>query len=296
MLCAAILEIAFPSLYESLGNMVLDRVTVFDGHRGISLFTPEPTYAAISLTYIFLLALWSGEYSGRKYPWIEWILVLLLILTFSSYSIILLAVIFFAYWPRLFMAIFFVSLITLPILLTVDMDNIKLIRAFAAVTAIYTSDFSNFLQSISQIDPSIGSRLLTNFASFETPSFSLLGLGLGCNSVPTAFDSLGYYFALSNEVLAQVYAGGCIKPQSYGAASALGLGFMVLPFLIYLLIAMPASLYVRQRRPLWRVALWCGLLMLIIQSQLSSPIPWMLIFFSIARYSPPLPLISSDII
>lgn len=84
LLCACV-EILTPGAYHALASTLLSRASVADGHRGISLLTPEPTYAAISVIYFLMLAWWSGKHWGFRFRWIEPVLALCLIATGSTY-------------------------------------------------------------------------------------------------------------------------------------------------------------------------------------------------------------------
>ena len=279
-LFCAVLEILLPEIYRLLASTLLSRVSVTDGHRGVSLLTPEPTYAAISLIYFVMLAWWSGKHWGFRYRWIEPALVFCLLATGSTYVALLLLAIAYVQWPRV-MVLGTVAAIIGIRLITVDaLGNDESIRAVVAVSRLLATDFNDFLPAISLVDSSLGSRLATNSASFLTLSHSPLGLGLSCAAVPNAFEAAGFHFALTNAVLVEVIEDGCVKPQSYLASVALGLGIVSLAFLSLLI-----ALVIRSARPLprsiWMAPLAVAVVMLVIQGQITNPIPWLLIFFAL---------------
>lgn len=281
-----LLEIIAPTIYLSIGSLLLDRVTVTDGHRGVSFLTPEPTYAAISVVYLFLLTIWSRQTGDRRFSWIEPLQFILLMMTLSTYSVIFILLLVIFRWPRIAAISTLALLLFYPSLSFLGREDDQALRFMVAITSIMATDFSALLPSLSLLDSSLGSRLLSSAASFQTPGFAPLGLGLDCNAIPTAFEQLNYSFAFNNEVISQVVADGCLKPQSYGATVFLGLGYMAIPFIIVLGITTYQSLLSRQRTKIWKPALAISLLMLIVQAQLSSPIPWMLLFLATSRYYP----------
>jgi len=280
-LLSAAFEILASGAYGAVASALLSRASVFDGHRGVSLFMPEPTYAAMSVMYFLVLAWWSGKHWGFCYRWIEPALALCLILTGSTYIVLLLLAMAFVRWPRLMILGTTVSVFAVPLLGIVGLDNDESIRAVVAISRLFASDFSNFLPSISVADSSLGSRLTTNVASFLTPLHSPFGLGLDCSAVPKAFDAAGFDFAFSNPVLQEVMEQGCLKPQSYAASVALGLGALS-PIFLVLLARLAIDACGRARRAIWAAPMSMAIVVFVVQGQLTSPIPWMLIFFALS--------------
>jgi hypothetical protein len=280
-LLSATFEILAPDAYRAVASALLSRATVYDGHRGISLFTPEPTYATISVMYFLVLAWWSGKHWGFRYRWIEPALALCLITTGTTYAVFLLLALAFARWPRLMILGLVAVSVVVPRIGFIALDNDESIRVVVAMSRLLSADFSDFLPSISTIDSSLGSRLATNVASFLTPLHSPLGLGLNCSAVPSAYAAAGFDFAFSNVVLSAVMDEGCLKPQSYVASVALGLGALSLVFLP-LLARLTIHACGRERRTLWSPPLVLAIVMLVMQVQLSSPIPWMLIYLALS--------------
>lgn len=281
MLCAA-LEIIFPSIYSAIASSILSRVSVADGHRGVSLLTPEPTYAAISAVYFLVLAWWSGKHWGFRFRWIEPALALCLLATGSTYTFLLMLALVSVRWPRKTILGTAVAIVVVPLIGVSAMGNDESIRAVVAVSRVLATDFGDFLPSISALDSSLGSRLAVNAASFLTLLNAPLGLGLNCEAIPKAFDAASFDFAFNNAVLVAVMADGCVKPQSYAATIALGLGALSLAFSL-LLVVLIKHARGTVRRPLWMPPLALALVMLVVQGQLTNPIPWLLIFFSLTN-------------
>ncbi|MFY7865006.1 hypothetical protein [Roseateles sp.] len=289
MLCMVI-ELLTPGVYESIASALLSRATVADGHRGVSLLTPEPTYASISVMYFVMLAWWSGKHWGFRHRWIEPLLALSLFATGSTYVGLMLMALAFVRWPRLMIAGILVTVVAIPSMGVVALANDDSIRAVVALSRLLSSDFSDLLPSISIVDSSLGSRLTTNAASFLTPLNTPLGLGLDCKAVPAAFSAAGYDFAFDNAVLSAVMDDGCLKPQSYAATISLGLGSLAAVFLVVLAVCGRYALGHRKHM-VWLPPAAIASVILIVQGQLTNPIPWLLIFMAMSarRYPPPQP-------
>jgi hypothetical protein len=277
-----LLELLLPSAYGSIASAMMDRATVADGHRGVSVLTPEPTYAAISLIYLLLLAVWSGHAHGYRYPWIEWALGCVLAATLSTYAVLFALLLAAVYWPLKMAGAIGLLALALPALSVVGLENEDSVRAVVAISRLLAVDFSEFLPSLSLIDSSLASRLLTNSASYLTPFYVPMGLGLDCESVPTAFDAVDYGFAFSNPVLREVMTEGCLKPQSYLANASLGLGLLAFPFLSLLACGACLALIGQTRHSIWWPPVAVSLLLLTLQGQLTSPISWLLLYIGFA--------------
>jgi len=277
------IEVLLPDAYYTVASALLSRANVSDGHRGISLLTPEPTYAAISVIYFLMLALWSGKHWGFRFRWIEPSLAMCLIATGSTYVGLLLFALASVHWPRIMLFVTSTVVIVVPFISLIALGNDDSIRAVVAVSRLLSTDFGDFLPAISIADSSIGSRLITNTASFLTLVHSPLGLGLDCETVPKAFNAAGFDFAFNNSVLSEVIKDGCLKPQSYSATVLIGLGALSLIFLP-LLIVLIRSAHCNVRRSFWASPLVLAGVMLVVQGQLSSPIPWLLIYLALTGY------------
>ncbi len=288
----ALFEFILPSAYQSVATTLIGRASITDGHRGISLFTPEPTYAAISGVYWYIVARWSGKYYGFQFPWIEPVLMICTFATGSTYLIILFLAYSFVTWPRLFFWFLSLSIFVIVVFGAVPLDNEESVRAIVALSRLLTVDFSDFLPSISALDSSIGSRLATNAASFLTFIYSPTGLGLDCSSIPTAFEAAGYYFVFDNDVLSAAINDGCLKPQSYLATVFLGLGMISFIFLALLAACIRYACTINFHS-LWLQPISLAFIILVVQGQLTNPIPWLLVYIGIIGLPIPSKLINT---
>jgi hypothetical protein len=277
------LELASPSLYGHVASSLLDRFFISDGHRGVSLLTPEPTYASISAAYFLMLALWSGGHWGFRYRWIEPALVACLLATGSTYMVLITFLLGFLFWPRFCTVVLAVAL-GISLLFAVDvasLSNDSSIRLVVAYSRLFSADMGDFFASVSHLDSSVGSRLSTAAASFLSVFNHPFGLGLLCGSLATAFSSAGFDFVLQNEVLAgALEAGRCLKAQSYVTNLMLAFGVFSFLFAVLLISLIKVCSHYSGRR-VWFAPLALAGLMLIVQSQLTSPIPWLLIAIAV---------------
>ena len=286
-LLIALIEIISPNGYRAIASFLMERVSVADGHRGVSLLTPEPTYAAMTMVYFLVLSLWTRRQGKKDYPWIEFIFSILLIMTLSTYLALFVMAVCVAKWPRVTLLTASALIVFISSVHWVAMGNDESIRLVVAISRVLTTDFSNFLPSLSAADSSVGSRVLTNYAAFSTARHSIFGLGLGCQSMSMAFELAGLDYAFRNPVIRDVMAEGCLKAQSFGASVFLGLGLAGLLYVWFIskLVTLCAKRY-EPNLVLWPVALALALLMLVVQSQMTNPIPWLLIYVALIGNRP----------
>jgi hypothetical protein len=279
----ATFEIFLSNTYGDIASSLLIRSSILDGHRGISLFTPEPTYATLSVVYFLVVSYWSGKFWGFRFRWIEPMLVICLLATGSTYMVLVLLVMAYVRWPQVMMFVSILLLIALSLISFIALENEDSFRAVVAISRLLAADMSNLIESISVLDNSLGSRLIIIIASFQTPFNYPLGLGLGCEAMPNAFELAGYHFVFGNEVLNNVIQDGCLKPSSYFSALMLGLGAFSLVF-IFLIIYFIAYNCKSSCSQFWLLPMALAFLILFIQGQITNPIPWLLLFLSIRGF------------
>jgi hypothetical protein len=207
------------------------------------------------------------------------ILLALLVVTFSTYALILLVALAFAIRPKTTLAVVVVATIGIHALASSGISEDGSVRAVIAISRLLSVDFDALLPSISLIDPSLGYRFITLAAGVATTFYAPLGYGLGCDSLANAFNTLGWDFTFSDAVLAPELRDGCLKPSSFFSSTLLAYGLLALPVFGALVAAMrplmsPAS------KPWWP-ALIVGLLILTVQCQVTNPIPWMILYMSV---------------
>jgi hypothetical protein len=275
----ALLELFAPFVYGQVAHSILIRANVYDGHRGISLLTPEPTYAAISLIYLILLSLRSRTIYANNYLWIEWVLFFLLVMTFSTYIALFASVVAFVLWPRkllLGIVVLFLFFVSIEF---VSFDHEDSVRVVVAMSRLFAVDYFDLMVSINTLDPSLATRIIPVIASLVTPVISFVGFGMGCKSMGKIFDALSYDFVFQNEVLGPALLDGCLKPPSY--LSAMGLGFgSVSVLLIILLVTLFLWAFQQRSYSIWLPSFAIGILLLIVQSQITNPIPWLLVYLA----------------
>jgi len=275
----AMLEWFFPDIYRVIASDLLTRASVSDGHRGVSLLTTEPTYAAISILYFLFLAIWSGEYWGYSHRWIEPVLAICMMATGSTYLILFLLALAFLRWPLVTGMAVTTLLVFISIFGVYALDNDQSVRLIVAASRVLAVDLDNILSSISMLDSSIGSRLVTNVASYITPFHSPFGMGLNCESLPNALYAARFDFAYDNPVISFAMYNGCLKPQSYFAAITLGFGmFSVIFFFLILLTCRHIARLSKQK--IWSSAFVVAVIVLAVQGQITNPIPWIMLFIA----------------
>jgi len=278
----ALFEVADPTSYAAVAGLLLDRVTVANGQRGISLLAPEPTYAALAVVYALLLAMWSRRFWGARHAWVEWLLVVLLGATFSTYALVLLVALAFMIRPKAMLVACILAVAFLQGLASSEFSEDGSVRAVVAVYRLLSVDWTAFLPSLSLVDPSLGYRFITLSAGFSTTLFAPFGYGLGCDSLVNAFDKLGWDFTFTDAVLGPELYDGCLKPSSFLSAALLSYGVLALPLLGLLIALVRRVMWTPVSRPWW-AALAVALLILTIQCQMTNPVPWMIIYMALWR-------------
>jgi hypothetical protein len=281
-------EIFAPGIYFLVADSILNRHAVASGYIGLSFLTPEPTYAVLSLVYVLFMALWSRQYWGAKSGLLEVALVILILTTLSTYALILLPLVLFFYWPKTSIISLVILLVAASLLATLPhLDAEESFRAAVAASRLLLVDKTDgLLSAISYADPSIGSRLITNVASYGSITKAPLGLGLGCDSTVKAVDLLKMFYAYDNPVIGDMLRFGCVKPQSYLAALFLAFGYGAIVIILittHYIIKVRKFYLAETQKGIWWAALVVGLFVLVIQGQMSNPVPWLLLYFSLSK-------------
>lgn len=276
----ALVEVAAPAAYAAVAGTLLDRVSLSDGHRGISLLTPEPTYASLALAYALMLSLWSRRCWGGSHSWVEWLLASLLFLTFSTYALLILMTIVFIYRPLLALSGLSAALPLGYGYLAAGVEAGEGVRAVVALSKLLEIDRTAVLASLSIVDPSLGYRATSIAAGPASAIAAPMGFGLGCNSVSQAFDVLRWDFVLTDEVIGPALQDGCLKPSSYMTSILIAYGVMALVFISVIVMAVRHALG-RSPGHVWWPGAVVALEILIVQSQVTTPVPWFILYMAL---------------
>ena len=278
-----VFELILPGAHEVAADLLLSRISTAGSHRGVSVLTPEPTYAAITISYLLVLSLWSrrNERDGRIWP--EVVFLSTLCATLSTYAFVLL-VVFAAGWllqsrgRALFGG---VGMTAAALLLWVFFaEPIAATRAFVAIQNLVYADGVS-LVAFAEADPSFGVRLFSTWASILTPLVQPQGFGLECHSLSRAIDALEIVEAYWNEVLVQMLGVSCLKPPAYVPALMLSLGALAFAFAGVCATCIVFLYRSRPNRQIWWTPFWLAMLMIFVQGQISNPIPWFLLFIAL---------------
>jgi hypothetical protein len=279
-LATALIELLLPSTYVAISDFLLDRTNTFNAHRGSSFLTPEPSYAVCSLVYVWMLARFSAHFNGQKYPWIEWLIVGMLALTLSTFAVIFFIVFSFLRWPLVVFAglaavILFANTVNISAL-----GNDDGFRALIAISRLFSVEIDNLLPSLNALDASLASRIISNLAGFSTVAYYPFGVGLQCQSLLDVVSTGRLTVAFENEALMSKIASGCLYPAAYMPALFLGLGWTSVAVLLMTSSLVWVLFWNKTQYRIDSYPLCAALLMFMLQSQISSPIPWMLVYMS----------------
>jgi hypothetical protein len=282
----AALEIIFPGAYGTLSRYLLTRQSIYDGHRGISLLTPEPTYALIGLVYLFVLARWSAVHHRCKQYIIEICLAVLIFATFSTYAFPFIVAFSICLYPKSTLCA--VSVLLLGFATGSSLFNIqgdeRSIRAVTALVSVLSADFFDLMSSITALDASLGSRLVSNAAGFHALLAFPFGSGLGCDALTTVFTNLRYEAAFNNPVLVEVMEDGCLKPHAYLPSLFLAAGTFAIPFLLVFWLIVRSARARSSNSKLSLLPLSFAAILLLLQGQLSNPVAWIMLYIAIVGY------------
>ena len=278
-----VIELLFPGLYEAMANVLLTRTNAAGSHRGIAVLTPEPTYAAVTLSYLLTLSLWSRQNERDHGIWPDAVFFAALCATLSTYAVLILAVIAFAWVIRsrghaLWGGIGIVVAASLCWWLFAE--SISGTRAFVAIQSLRNADGAN-LVAFAEADPSVGVRVFSTWASILTPWVQPSGFGLECHSLSRAVYELEIVEAYSNEVLGPMLNTSCLKPPAYFPALMLSLGMFAFAFALVLIACIAFRYRSTPTRKMWWMPFWLSMLMIFVQGQITNPISWFLLFIAL---------------
>lgn len=286
LVLVAALEVGFPSVYATFAGTLLERTHSFDGHRGISLLTPEPTYAAIGLAYLLGLAAWTRVYEQRPNAFNIVAIFLLLLGTLSTYAMLFVLCGVSVLFLRLGSALILVLISTLCVIavwgysFAGSPDNST--RFAVALNNLATINWGDPMRSLSDLDPSLGTRAIGLYVSIQAGFERPFGIGIQCGSLGDAIAVTENYWALENTVIADLAENGCLVAPSY--IQNLLLGFGAASALFAVAIGIAATMVRPLRLTVCRPRFVCaalGAILLLVQAQISNPAAWFLAYFAL---------------
>lgn len=273
-----VLEVFSPSLYEILNTYIsADRPgSEALSLRGLRYFTPEPTYAALSVFFLIVVnyfLLRTAKISRHAFRAHLMLLIPMLLLTFSSYAMALLFIMGVAYVIRGKNIVLSAASLAFTPLLVVLVFNSET-RAGQLLRNISEVSWSNIVQTFFLAEPSFSTRVLSMGAAVQGFLRNPLGYGIGSFQAIywRHFNELNWGWVRFHEVVGQTYLErSALQPQSYLTALVHDLGiFGVTAFAIFLWGIRGAWGSTATQAGFFLAAGF----MLTVQAQLTNPIPW----------------------
>lgn len=255
-----------------------------DGIRGIAIFGPEPSYYGIIAIYYLTFLEWAkikGLIRENKYYYINILIIIFCsILTKSTYSILFIAL-FILYKVKLRKIVLLAPIFIIYFLLN---KNIYQSRAVEALKNIIEAKNLSLKEKLFYADGSVGARFFLNSLGYNT--FLMYPLGLGLSSFEEKAvdigEELGYdfnkqpHFRWEKEVKGTYQIGA----QTYFSKYIFEFGIFGIPLMLFLINKITLVIFYKKYRKFKLLCYTSGVIMLIImQGQLSNPIPWIMISF-----------------
>jgi hypothetical protein len=268
---------------QPLMDVFFGRYSGGDQFRGISLFSPEPSYA---VNYIMLFFLFGFFYVDNER--VKWLLLgigLILLLFNRSLTA-------FAYCGAAAAWMFFKTkrsfrLLSLAFLAILVVGILNSERYALMATAAQQIDFSNIVLAASILEPSGTTRILINVLATLGGLSSIVGNGLGSFSVlwSDIVQKFGWLFYFDHEVIGRYYSEGIpLPPNSYLSSLIFDTGILGLLWFLVFSIWYFRSLARsgRSGAHIYFIAVF-WFVNFIFQGQVSNPIPWAVMGLALSR-------------
>jgi hypothetical protein len=289
-------EAILPDTYVTISEALLTRTNISNSIRGSAFLTPEPSYAVGSLVYLLVLGRFSALQHGWSQRWVEFCVFSYLALTFSTLAVLFAGLFAFVRWP-LFSAVG--ATILVAVVKSVGylaLGNDEGVRAVVALSRLLTVEPNDFIYSLNAVDASLSARIISNYAGFATPAYYPMGLGLDCQSLLQAISTMRMTAAYQNEALMYQMNNGCLYPAAYMPALVLATGWIGLSAIAFLVCLTVFVLRDRSKLQYDSYPILAAVVMLLLQSQISNPIPWVLLYLGLfGRVAPDARVIYADL-
>lgn len=261
----------------SILQKTIARLNLRGGFRGISVITPEPSYFAFySMLFIVLLEFYEESKiitRNQKIICLS-VIIFLTLLSLSVYSLLVLLTYIFVKIifknPLLLIGFFFIFflLIYFPKIL----PNNRIKQIFTALNLLMTGGTSlmNFLFFV---ETSGSTRFILNFIAIMSIFF--IPFGSGFNSFGTTLVDVGHKLNLpveSHEVIKN-WIGSTVYAQTYFANLANDIGILSLVYLVVFFTNYKRCYTLKFRT----IVFFFLLLTTFFQSQITNPIPWIIL-------------------
>ena len=286
----AAVSLLLPGLYSAFFKLFIPRFAENMGSdvRGIVVLTPEPSYFAV-FQIILLITIEkalsqfdNGEkvlYSKRQLLYLKYIIIFISVLTKSALVILYIIIFILPDFKKINLKKLLLGLlVVIPILSLIIYFFFSENRLFDVISLVYKlvheGDF-DWTYFLFNQESSGGTRIILNFLAISSLFINPLGSGLGSFSKMINLYGDHYNMDLSKHEVLGSDALGKLYPQTYFAnlCNDIGVFALILFPVIWVNNAKDSSNFVLKRN-------LCLFLMILFQSQITSPAFWYLIAIS----------------
>ncbi len=282
-----IFNLLLPDIYSLIFGPIIPRTldSVRDGIRGINILTPEPSYfASFELIILNLIEFEldkDNDVVHTKYlKWCKWAIIMLAFLTKSALTIGI-AIVFlippkkYINFRKLYKFGILIVFVFLFAGFTILKEN-RLFQIFDLMYYVIKEGDVDYQKLLFEQESSGGTRIVVNFLAFSSLFIKPLGSGLG--SFPHVYNDLAKHLNLdlsTHEVLGNANYSS-IYAQTYFAnlCNDIGIFSLLLMCVVFLGISKYNSVNVRRKR------FFSLLVLLLFQSQITSPAFWFVLYLS----------------
>lgn len=271
------------AIMQPLMDAFFGRYSGGDQVRGISLFSPEPSYAVNYIMLFFLFGLFYVDDQKRRWLLIGLGLVLLVFnRSLTAFAYCGAALVWMFYKTK--RSVRLLSLLFLG-LLAVAITHSERYALMAA--AAENVDFSNLVLAVSILEPSGTTRILINVLATLGGVSSIIGNGLGSFSMVWSdiVREFGWLFYFDHEVIGRYYTEGIpLPPNSYLSSLIFDTGIpgflWFTAFSIWYFRSLARA--GRSAAHIYFIAVF-WFVNFMFQGQVSNPIPWAIMGLAISR-------------
>lgn len=258
------------SFFLNIQSILIPRFELYSGIRGFGFFTPEPSYMVLTLIFFYILI---DVYDFSKKYFDKLLIIIVIILLKSATGYLLM---FFYLFIRLFKfslkSIILTSIFFMILSFSLSLFPNRLLEIYNRID-VSNIDVYNLLFFL---DPSFGSRIALNTIALLAPLIYYFGAGFGTLNFTWIYIS--HFFNinfLNNIVLKNLFlANQSIHAHAYIPNLVYAMGIFAIP-IVYLILK-PIT-FIRKESKKYKAVYIVTLYMFFIQSQITNPIPWILL-------------------
>lgn len=253
-------------------KIFIPRFEIYNNSRGFGFLTPEPSYFAITLIFFFILIDLSKI--DNKFTIGQFLILLFMLLNKSATGLLLIFI--YLFISRVSLSIKKLLILILSLLFIIYILSLYPNRIFQIYLELLKNDNVNLLNVLLYSLPSFGSRIIINIIGVF--SIILYPFGIGFGHFSESWIIISNYINIDiflNPILKNLYiANQKVSAQAYIPNLIASIGWFGLP-IYYLIFKIITRVKLLNKKYL--AVCIIILYLLLIQSQATNPIPWILL-------------------